>query len=1087
MDQTLQFHGTADYYTLDGATSLATLYSDLSTATAYPAVTINSVGASGGLATAFTFDLARSIVNTHQGNPAWQSGHVNPLQTYGTALDLFYPDWIDSSRISIPQADEQQRFLANLILYMNADKKPLPRFWYFPNGEKAVIILTGDDHWGRSTPSGSTQQFFDRHISQSPPDCSVEDWECVRSSSYGYPGMLLTDAELAAYIAQGFEFGLHPDAGLASGGDWCGTWPSDMPALYAGQFEGIYNKYASIPVQGSERAHCYSWFGYTGASGWNGYAGKPEIEADLGIRLSTSIAYNPSSWATVNPGYQMGSGMMMRFAQVDISGTMTAFLDIYNAGTQMTDDNGQGAATMRIIVDSFLNSALGSQGYYGGFVVNMHSDNWYNWSYAGSDQIVASAQAHGVPVVSGAQMVEWLDGRNSSSFSSITWDGTTLGFSVVVGTGARNLQAMVPAMVGIIPLNEITRDTTPISFTIETIKGVDYAFFSAEAGTYAATYAPDTTAPTISSIVANPTSGENVTITWTTNEQATSHIDYGVALDALLQNDTDAALVTEHTINLTGLIPNTQYYYRVSSTDAFLNSAISPIIGNPPATFTTPSASFIDTTVADFSAGTLDSNTYISQISNGEVMLMPAASAEFSGTTLPTGWFSAGTGTVTVGGGIVTVDGARAGTDDIYDPGQSVEAVATFETAQFQHLGFGVDVTAGTGDAWAIISTGASGNGLLARSWNGTPPWSTTETSTTIPGSFLGSPHRYRVDWFADHIDYYVDGVNVATHNLAITTQMRPLVADGVDGGASVSVDWMHMSPYASSGSFTSRVFDTLGSVTSGNISFNTDIPTRTNLVVSIRTGDIQIPDESWTAFNPVTNGAAIGSGYRFIQYMVDLSTTDENLTPTLFDVSILYNRVADTTPPTVTSRSPVPDATDVSVNSDITVLFSEPLNSLSIDTTSFRLRADGASSDVPATVSYLGLTATLHPSSPLALATDYHVTVAGSVADLSDNELGSDDVWPFTTSTTGSFVDTTFADFLAGSPDASTYLAQTNDGEVMLLPTVGSEFSSSSLSEDWESWTFSTGGSSTVANGVLTLDGTHVRGRQCCSIQDIH
>ena len=69
--QTLQFHGVAQRYTLNGATSLAQLYSDASTATPHPAVTLRSVGSNGGRAAAFTFDLARSIVYTRQGNPAW--------------------------------------------------------------------------------------------------------------------------------------------------------------------------------------------------------------------------------------------------------------------------------------------------------------------------------------------------------------------------------------------------------------------------------------------------------------------------------------------------------------------------------------------------------------------------------------------------------------------------------------------------------------------------------------------------------------------------------------------------------------------------------------------------------------------------------------------------------------------------------------------------------------------------------------------------------------------------------------------------------------------------------------------------------
>ena len=36
-----------------------------------PAVTLRGVGASGGQAAAFTYDLARSVVETRQGNPAW--------------------------------------------------------------------------------------------------------------------------------------------------------------------------------------------------------------------------------------------------------------------------------------------------------------------------------------------------------------------------------------------------------------------------------------------------------------------------------------------------------------------------------------------------------------------------------------------------------------------------------------------------------------------------------------------------------------------------------------------------------------------------------------------------------------------------------------------------------------------------------------------------------------------------------------------------------------------------------------------------------------------------------------------------------
>ena len=191
---------------------------------------------------------------------------------------------------------------------------------------------------------------------------------------------------------------------------------------------------------------------------------------------------------------------------------------------------------------------------------------------------------------------------------------------------------MVPAVMGIVPVNTITRNGQPLAHTTQTIKGVDYAFFSATAGAYEVTYTPDTTPPTISAVAANPTTGESATITWNTDEPSTTRVDYGTQPNALTLNVANSALVNQHTITLTGLLPNTQYYYRVTSVDASGNAATSPATGNAPATFTTPSASFIDTTVADFSAGTPDANLTISQMADGEVILKPVVSADFSGT-----------------------------------------------------------------------------------------------------------------------------------------------------------------------------------------------------------------------------------------------------------------------------------------------------------------------------------------------------------------------------------------------------------------------------------------------------------------------
>src|SRR5262249_17651291 len=177
VNQTIQFHGTADAYSTAGASVIATLYQTATVATPWPAVTLRASGL--GSAAAFTYDLARSVIYTRQGNPTWSAQRrdgLTPIRSdnlfFGAAAFDPEPDFVDFSKIQIPQADEQQRLLVNLILAMNANKKPLPRFWYLPAGFLAAVVMTGDDH-----ANGGTAGRFNAYISRSPPSCSVADWQ----------------------------------------------------------------------------------------------------------------------------------------------------------------------------------------------------------------------------------------------------------------------------------------------------------------------------------------------------------------------------------------------------------------------------------------------------------------------------------------------------------------------------------------------------------------------------------------------------------------------------------------------------------------------------------------------------------------------------------------------------------------------------------------------------------------------------------------------------------------------------------------------------------------------------------------------
>ena len=493
VNQTIQYHGSADLYSLNGATSVATLCSDAITTTPYPAITMVAVGS--GHAAAFTYDLARSVVYTRQGNPAWsgqqRNTYVDPdiAKTVIRSDDLFFgnaafdpqPDYVDLNKVQIPQADEQQRLLVNMIQQMNATKKPLPKFWYLPSGFKAVVIMTGDDHG-----NGGSRPRFDTYIADSPANCSVADWQCVRATTYMYPSTPFSSYQV--YVGMGFEIANHSNTNP----DCTNFTAASLDSSITVELAAMATNFPELPPSATNRTHCILW---------SDYDSEPQVLFNHGIRLDTSYYYWPSNWVNDRTGMFTGSGMPMRYA--DRNGNL---FDVYQATTQIPDED---TWTYPAVIDTLLDNALGPLGYYGVFTANMHTD--YPTS-AGSDAIVASAQARGVPIVSSLQMLTWLDGRNTSSFGSLAWTGSSLSFNIVTGTGARNLQAMVPVNAATGSLSAISRGGTPVTYSVQTIKGLPYAFFAAVQGSYVATYGGSTGTYSISGTISG-TGGDSATVT----------------------------------------------------------------------------------------------------------------------------------------------------------------------------------------------------------------------------------------------------------------------------------------------------------------------------------------------------------------------------------------------------------------------------------------------------------------------------------------------------------------------------------------------------------------------------------------------
>jgi FlgD Ig-like domain len=490
----LQFHGAADLYTLNGARSVAVL-----TPGSNPAVSLRNVGA--GHAAAFTYDLARSVVYTRQGNPQWAGQNrdkfaflPNPDPVvrsndgfFGADPDDPQNDWVDLNRVAIPQADEQQRLLANMIVRFSVT--PTPRFWYLPDGKKAAVALTGDDHGG-----GWTSHVFDHIWDLGSADCKalptdqalLDTWTCPRATSYFVPDgpnpadptytPPIDDAEASNWTRYGFEFADHPMIGQSIS---CTDYtPTSLNASLDAELANFHQKYPSVPGPKTVRTHCVVW------SDWSS---QPKADLARGIRLNADYYYFPAEWTQNRPGLFTGSGMPMRFADCDGS-----LIDVYQAATyaaddatkprSMEDDNAN--TEVPKMAEALMDNALGANGYYGAFTIQVHTDVWQH--DPGRYAIVDYAMSHGVPVISEAQLLRWLDGRNASSFKDISFDTDgTLRFTVVQAPGAAGLQAMIPAQ----GLGTVTQDGDPVDYETKTIKGIQYAFLPDASGDYVAKYA----------------------------------------------------------------------------------------------------------------------------------------------------------------------------------------------------------------------------------------------------------------------------------------------------------------------------------------------------------------------------------------------------------------------------------------------------------------------------------------------------------------------------------------------------------------------------------------------------------------------
>ena len=258
------------------------------------------------------------------------------------------------------------------------------------------------------------------------------------------------------------------------------------------------------------------------------------------------------------PGMFTGSGMPMRFADTD--GTL---IDVYQATTQMTDESGQTYPVHG-------QHAARPRARRAGLLRRVHRQHAHRRRERTRARTRSSPRRRraACPVVSAQQMLTWLDGRNASSFDPIAYSS---GDPQLPRHGRRGRDRPARHGAGDVrrhARSAMTRDGAPLTFTRETIKGVEYATFPASIGAYTASYARRHGRPR------DQRAGRD----GRDRRHGDRDLDDGrggglarglrhVAGRAHASRRPTPPTVTAHSVRLTGLRPGTTYYYRVRSAD----------------------------------------------------------------------------------------------------------------------------------------------------------------------------------------------------------------------------------------------------------------------------------------------------------------------------------------------------------------------------------------------------------------------------------------------------------------------------------------------------------------------------------------
>lgn len=462
--QTLQLHGHAVKFKLNGAKKIAAIYKDAVTATDYPALVFNDYGK--GHAIAFLYNLPQSIIYTRQGNYRNAGKEMDGIDGV-RAMDMFTNGWLDTTKNTLNQADEQMRLLSHCIEKLCSYTKPLPRFWYFPDTLKCLISITNDGE--DSHEAEFVQQY--------------EDFDSLgaKMTLYIKETDLISKEWVDKWSKKGFEMAAHfDDTKQAQNPDW-----KTMDSVIKDLKKKMEIKYGISSIR-TVTNHWFVWCGKD-SNNVNDFAAQAKLEINNGIELDDNYArYDNLS----NQGFYLGamgigqgnftgSGLSMKFADNNgqIINNYQHVCNVYDGLYMERKDSVGLFNAFKGLVDRSLNNEV-----YSYISIKAHNAE-YHYTKKALIKMLNYANKNGIPMWTATKVLDFLKAKDEADFRNIKWSGNQLEFKIKSSLKHTNqFNCMLPFVYNGKKINAVNVNGNKVNYSVQFIKGFEYALINISPG-----------------------------------------------------------------------------------------------------------------------------------------------------------------------------------------------------------------------------------------------------------------------------------------------------------------------------------------------------------------------------------------------------------------------------------------------------------------------------------------------------------------------------------------------------------------------------------------------------------------------------